>query len=161
MSLTAILYGTKIINSQSNNFNTLKSKLEAKNIKVIMTESLDILVDYNDILIESNVTLKEDSYAIFDNKDKPKLLDYKNDINQKSNWIEALNQFADNYSDSKPNGNCWKWGQIVQEDGDYLCQNCGFIEEFKKGEIFRVCEACQAGEPGGACSPSEGFWEKL
>jgi hypothetical protein len=161
MSLTAILYGTKIKNGQINYFNTLKSELESKNFKVIMTDIFDNLQEYSDSLKESNVVLTENSFAIFDTDNQPKLLDYKNNINQNLNWIETFVQFANNYSDSKPDGNFWRWGQIVQETGSYLCQNCGYIEDFKQGEVFKVCDACQAGEPDGACSPSEGYWEKL
>jgi hypothetical protein len=161
MPLTAILYGTKIINSQTNYLDKLNSKLESKNIKVVLAENLDELESFVAELDPANAKLIENSFAIFDTTAKPKLLDYKNNIDPKINWIETFGQFADNYADSKPDGNFWKWGQIVQETGEYQCQNCGFIEEFKQGEIFRVCEACQAGLPEGACAPSEGYWEKL
>jgi hypothetical protein len=161
MPLTAILYGTKIIKSQANCLDKLSSELESKNIKVILAENLNNLESFVAELDQADATLVENSFAIFDTTSKPKLLDYKNDINQKINWIETFIQFADNYSNSKPEGNYWRWGQVVQETGEYLCQNCGFIEEFKQGEIFRVCESCKAGEPEGACSPSEGYWEKL
>jgi hypothetical protein len=161
MSLVAILYGTKIIDSQQGFLDELNSELESKKMKVIMAENLESLPDFVTSLSEAKKTLKENSFAVFEITDKTKFLDYKNNISPKLNWIETFGQFADNYADDQPEGDYWRWGQIVPETGDYLCKDCGYIEEFQQGDVFPICEVCQAGEPDGPCTPDEGYWERV
>jgi hypothetical protein len=80
----------------------------------------------------------------------------------KYNWIKVVKQFALNYQNTEPDSdNLWKWGQIVPEDGEYLCRDCGYIEEFKAGTIFPICEVCLAGDPDGPMDLDDGYWEKL
>jgi len=80
------------------------------------------------------------------------------------NWVENSLQFVINYQDSTPDpsNNYYRWGQIVQEDGDYLCVDCGYIIDFKKGQLFPVCEVCLDGDPTAPdAGPEAGYWEKV
>jgi hypothetical protein len=79
----------------------------------------------------------------------------------KADWIEAVNTFVDNFENPELDGDYWKAGQIVQEDGEYLCKDCGLVLEFAKGDYFPICDACQAGEPDGPSTPEQGFWELI
>jgi hypothetical protein len=77
-------------------------------------------------------------------------------------WVEGVIQAAKNFMQSDPDEDgYYKWGQIVPETADYLCKDCGYVEEFKAGTIFPICETCIAGEPTGPSGPSEGYWEKI
>jgi len=79
-----------------------------------------------------------------------------------TDWIDVTRSMSRHYADNQPDSSgAWRWGQIAPEDGEYLCRDCGYIEEFKKGQIFPVCEVCLAGDPTGPLELSEGYWEKL
>jgi hypothetical protein len=91
-----------------------------------------------------------------------KYLTHKEDPESDGNWTEATRQFGVNYTDTQVDDkNLWKWGQVVQEDGDYLCVDCGYIGEFKKGEVFPICEVCLSGDPAGPSGPEAGYWERV
>jgi rubrerythrin len=106
--------------------------------------------------------LKGNAFAILSgNEGDYKLLDYKNNISDKFNWIEVFSQFATNYADTNLEDGFYKWGQIVPKTADYLCKDCGFIAEFEAGTVFPICEVCQAGEPDGPSTPAEGYWEEV
>lgn len=88
--------------------------------------------------------------------------DTKENPENEYNWIEAMEQVAKNFSEPEVDETgYWKFGQIVPETADYLCKDCGYIEEFKAGMIFPICEVCIAGEPSGPSGPGEGYWEKV
>ena len=88
-----------------------------------------------------------------------KLLEKRNRIDQNADWVEVMVNFARNYTNIEPDDGGYRWGQIVPNTGDYLCKDCGYIEEFKTGQIFPICEVCLAGEPDGPSTPSQGYWE--
>jgi hypothetical protein len=162
MSLTALLYGSKITDSQQSYYTELGSELESKGIKVILTNDLSPYSDIQSALTSAKINLKENSFAVFNSsEDKTKFVDYKNNISPKFNWIEVFGQFVDNYANSEPEGDFYRWGQIVPETADYLCKDCGYIVEFQQGDIFPICEVCQAGEPDGPSTPDQGYWEKV
>jgi hypothetical protein len=162
MSLLAILYGQKIVDSQQGYYDDLKSELESKGVSVALASDLSTNPDIQNALAVSKINLKENSFAVFEiNGDKTKFVDYKNNISSSLNWIETFGQFADNYADDQPEGDYWRWGQIVPETGDYLCKDCGYIAEFQQGDIFPICEVCQAGEPDGPSTPDQGYWERV
>lgn len=75
------------------------------------------------------------------------------------NWIEVSQDFANNYLNFESENGFWRWGQIVPENGSYLCRDCGFIGDFIAGEIFPICDVCLDGDPGGPIPLSEGYWE--
>ncbi len=78
------------------------------------------------------------------------------------NWVEVIKQFGLNYQNTEPDSrNLWRWGQIVQETGEYLCVDCGYILELEAGAVFPVCEVCLSGEPSGPATPETGYWEKI
>jgi ferredoxin-NADP reductase/DMSO/TMAO reductase YedYZ heme-binding membrane subunit len=39
----------------------------------------------------------------------------------------------------------YKSQDIVEEDGKYICIDCGYVKEFKKGELFGYCQICNLG----------------
>ena len=90
-----------------------------------------------------------------------KAVDKVQNPSSKANWVEAVNTFTTNYLDTEIVDGYWKVGQVVPEDGEYLCKDCGLVLEFAKGDYFPICDACQAGEPDGPCTPEEGFWELI
>jgi hypothetical protein len=162
MSLTAILYGQKIVDSQQSYYDELNTKLISKGIKVELTSDLASNAKTQNALDTAKINLKENSFAVFETTgDKTKFVDYKNNISTKFNWIEVFGQFADNYASDELDDGFYKWGQIVPETGDYLCKDCGYIAEFQQGDIFPICEVCQAGEPDGPSTPDQGYWERV
>lgn len=80
----------------------------------------------------------------------------------KYDWLDVAKAFKEHYGMSEADDSgYWRWGQIVPEDGEYLCLDCGYIEDLSAGEIFPVCEVCLAGDPEGPLSVRDGFWEKI
>ena len=78
------------------------------------------------------------------------------------NWIEYFVCFTRNYKETKPDvDNLWRIAQVVPKDGEYLCVDCGYIEEFKTGELFPLCEVCLSGDPDGPSAVAKGYWEYL
>ena len=92
----------------------------------------------------------EEKLVYLTHRDKPEL---------EYNWTEVATSFADNYFNFESEDGFWRWGQVVPEDGSYLCRDCGFIGDFEKGEIFPICDVCLDGDPGGPIPLSEGYWE--
>jgi hypothetical protein len=162
MSLLAILYGQKIVDSQQGYYDELNSEIETKGISVILTTDLSTNPEIQNALVLAKINLKENSFAVFEiNGDKTKFVDYKNNVSPKFNWIEVFGQLADNYVNEEMDDGFYRWGQIVPEAGDYLCKDCGYIAEFQQGDIFPICEVCQAGEPDGPSTPDQGYWERV
>jgi hypothetical protein len=79
------------------------------------------------------------------------------------NWVEQVIGFAQNYQNTEPDANnLWRFGQKVTKAGEYLCVDCGYIESFKEGDIYPVCEVCLSGDPEGPTDgPHQGYWEYL
>jgi hypothetical protein len=146
MSLQAILVGDTAVSSQQSNYESLKSSLSSKGIEVSFEpSSLTSVVKGNGFVIA----------------DGSRVLVSASNISTKHNWIEVFGTFADNYKNSEMIDGSYAWGQIVPTSGEYLCKDCGYIAEFEAGDVFPVCEVCQAGEPDGPCLPNEGYWEPL
>jgi hypothetical protein len=58
----------------------------------------------------------------------------------------------------------YKIGDVVPEDGLYLCVPCSFVQEFKAGDLFTTCIACYAGTSMGPEDYTDehvDFWEKF
>lgn len=105
----------------------------------------------------------DDSLIIFSNENgslKPLTCRLKPET--RNNWVQVVMQFATNYHDKQPfQGNMWKYGQIVQESGEYMCTDCGYIISLNRGDVFPSCEVCLSGDPEGPVGPEVGFWEKI
>jgi hypothetical protein len=88
--------------------------------------------------------------------------DQKENPEADEEWLQAVIQAAQNFTESDADDDgYYKWGQVVPETADYLCKDCGYVEEFTAGMIFPICETCIAGEPSGPSGPGEGYWEKI
>lgn len=146
MSLQATLVGAEAIASQQQNYEALKSVLDSKNIEVSFEPN------------QMTASIKGNGFVI---SDGTKILASANNISTKYDWIEVFGTFADNYVNTDMLDGYYGWGQIVPKTGEYLCKDCGYIEEFQAGDVFPICEVCQAGEPDGPSTPSEGYWEAL
>lgn len=78
------------------------------------------------------------------------------------NWFEFIKQFSLNtQNDEADSDNLWRVGQTAPQTGEYLCVDCGYIEEFKEGDVFPVCEVCLSGDPDGPSPIEKGYWEYL
>jgi len=78
-----------------------------------------------------------------------------------------VKQFVINYAEGKPADDIYKWGNRIEEEGDYLCMDCGYIltvgetSDLRIGHVFPSCEVCQSGEPDSTTPPEVAFWQKL
>jgi hypothetical protein len=81
----------------------------------------------------------------------------------KYNWVDEICGFAKNALDTNPDDkNLWRFGQSVSKAGEYLCVDCGYIETFKEGNVFPICEVCLSGDPEGPTDGTDqGYWEFL
>ncbi|MFH0828851.1 MAG: hypothetical protein V1907_01585 [Candidatus Kerfeldbacteria bacterium] len=54
-------------------------------------------------------------------------------------------------------------GEVVEEEGSYICVPCGYRHHLKKGDYFTECLSCMAGTKGGHDDYIEGLelWEKI
>ncbi len=54
-------------------------------------------------------------------------------------------------------------GEVVQEDGSYICVPCGYRKAYQKGEHFTECISCLSGTTDGHEDYAEGLemWEKI
>ncbi len=53
-------------------------------------------------------------------------------------------------------------GARVPRTGLYVCVPCGYVEQFREGELFPTCEACLAGTENGPeryVDEEVEFWE--
>ena len=147
MSINIVLVGNDVMSTQQAHLEALQSTLQAKNVNVSFEAN------------ELTAKLKGNAFVI--SKDG-QVLATANNIATKFNWIEVFSTFADNYANtSADDDGFWRWGQIIPATGEYLCKDCGYVGEFNAGEIFPVCEVCQAGEPDGPCPIDEGYWEAI
>jgi hypothetical protein len=81
---------------------------------------------------------------------------------QEYNWIEYIGQVNTNFRTTIfDEDKLWRVLQIVPEDGEYLCVDCGYIEELRAGSVFPVCEVCLSGDPDGPAATEKGYWEYL
>ncbi|MEM1312250.1 MAG: hypothetical protein AAGF07_02185 [Patescibacteria group bacterium] len=164
--------GTDFANKTQSLLDSKKTELGQKKVKVIFlttegsSESIDFILDSNQELLNmaSEVQNKKgENLILFKlDGDNLKYLVHKDAPEHEYDWIKVISDFADNYANPEPNDqNMYKWGQIVPEDGDYLCIDCGYIGSFNAGDIFPVCEVCLSGEPAGPTSSDGGYWEKV
>jgi hypothetical protein len=154
--LTMVLIGSKLADTQKSFFEKEKHSLEVDGLRILFDADLAQDAD----LAELCVGAKDGSFYLFDESLQP--LEKRNGIDTKVNWVEVFKQFVSNYLDSDPDiDGMYCWGQKAPDDGEYLCKDCGYILELRKGEIFPVCEVCLSGEPDGPSGPDAGYWEKL
>jgi hypothetical protein len=91
-----------------------------------------------------------------------KVIFSKNAPDPEYNWVEYAMQLANNHLIVEADtDNLWRVAQIVTISGEYLCTDCGYIDNFTKGDIFPVCEVCLSGEPDGPKAIDLGYWELL
>jgi hypothetical protein len=146
MSLSVIMVGPEVVSTQQGYLTANQSQLDSNNISISLQSDTSV------------PGVKGNGFVIMDGS---KTLTSVSGISTKHNWIEVLNQFAINYAKSDDDNGFYAWGQIVPETGEYLCKDCGYVGEFQAGDVFPICDVCQAGEPDGPCAPDEGFWEKI
>jgi len=53
-------------------------------------------------------------------------------------------------------------GEVVNDDGNYVCVPCGYNRYFRKGEVFTECMSCLSGTKAGDEEFAEGLelWER-
>ena len=151
--------------------NSKISELESKNIKVILVSSesgegdTNWVLDLDGEIISQaeNIKNKNGENLVLFKKDGESLkyLVHKDAPEHEYDWIKVVSDFADNFFNPEPENGAYKWGQVVPEDGDYLCIDCGYIGTFSAGEVFPVCEVCLSGEPAGPTSADGAYWEKI
>jgi hypothetical protein len=76
-------------------------------------------------------------------------------------WLSSSQLFINNYYEDTGNITTFKWGNRVPESAEYMCLDCGYIEDFVAGEVFSICDGCLAGEPNSTSGPEVAFWQKL
>jgi hypothetical protein len=90
------------------------------------------------------------------------LLSLREKPEPKHDWPRVFLQFIANYANPIPDENkAWRYGQVCQEAGEYMCRDCGYMEEFRVGDVFPVCEVCLSGDPDGPVDTGVGYWEKI
>lgn len=78
------------------------------------------------------------------------------------NWSETMSDWAENFNDSViGDDDMWKWGQICPKTADYLCVDCGYVEEIQKGQTFPICIVCLSGEVDGPSGPTQEYWQEI
>lgn len=157
---------SKHLEAQKINLENLDSKVLFVTIEEGSTSNPNLVLDANAELIglSENLNTKnpgENLIVLRKKGDSFEHLETKTGPESSSDWVVGLVDFANNYKDSEPDGDYYKWGQIVPENGEYLCKDCGFILELEAGKIFPICEVCLAGEPSGPSTPKEGYWERV
>lgn len=166
---------SKLATSQLENLENLESQLSQLKLKIIFVTDTNsesenenyFLNASRDVVnlspkIKNQKKLGENLIVLIKSGNNIKHGDTKEDPEDSSNWIEALIQVAKNFEISEPDSEgYYMWGQVVPETAEYLCKDCGYVEEFQAGTIFPICEVCIAGEPTGPSGPSEGYWEKI
>jgi hypothetical protein len=165
---------SKFLRTQLAYLQEKKETLKNLNITVLFaldsegeTSSEDVVIDENREILNLSKKISDqnnldENLILFIKKDSElTYADTKENPENEYNWIEVMEQLAKNFANTEEEDGYWKWGQIVPETAEYLCKDCGYIEEFKAGSIFPICEVCIAGEPAGPSGPGEGFWEKI
>jgi hypothetical protein len=149
--LYAMFVGSKDFTAEfSEIYSSKETEFLKHSAKVVFLESSDLGL--------SNVNFTKDNLVfVSKNGDSLVYLIHKENPEKDTDWLDVSLAFFENYEKSEPDNNLWKWGQIVPEDGDYLCVDCGYIETLSKGQIFPICEVCLSGEPAGISGPREGF----
>jgi hypothetical protein len=165
-------FATTVLNQIEDNYN----KYEALKLSIffatrddVETDSMAVIFDpKGDIASQCKVLCKKNDQceAILYFKKSGDIIEhlYTREKPQiKYNWIEEVCGFAKNNMDINPdNKGYWKFGQTVNKAGEYLCVDCGYIETFKEGDIYSVCEVCLSGDPEGPTDgPEQGYWEYL
>jgi hypothetical protein len=160
---------SKLAIKLGNQISDYKSKLEQNSASVMLVNqgesTLGFSTDGDGFLKELVPGLSKDygENLIIFKIENGKLVfkELKKAPNPNTNWAEALYQYTLNYTQSEPENNYYKWGQIVPENGEYYCKDCGFVLNLEKGQLFPICESCLSGEPDGISGPTEGYWEKI
>ena len=164
---------SKFLENQTEFLKSQKDKLAEFDAKVLFVTDQDGESENEDIVLDNDAELVGLSDKVDTKKFGQNLivlrktdsgfehLETKTDPEDDSDWMEAVADFAKNYKDSEPDGEYFKWGQLVPETGEYLCKDCGYILELEENQIFPICEVCLAGEPTGPSTSKEGYWERV
>lgn len=176
-SLLAVFYSNKNDWTRQLSFYIQNKKLEQR-IMIIFISNQDIANSelYGDCLFKdqnfdllkaiNKENLKQQDSLIFlqINNQNLTYLTHRENLENEINWIEVINQFAINFALEEAENGCYRWGQKVPKTADYLCKDCGYVETFKEGSVFPICEVCLSGDPTcpeGYAGPAEGFWEMI
>lgn len=166
---------SNFIKDQNNKLQPLSTKLKEQGIEVFFVTAQELQTDIPNFILDENSEIlnlvkslndkqKSGENLVLFKKEGGTLtyLVHKEKPEHQYNWITVIDDFSINYVNPNPDDkNLYKWGQVVPEDGDYLCVDCGFIESFSAGDIFPVCEVCLSGEPAGPTSSDGAYWEKV
>ncbi len=151
--------GSDFRSSQESSLNESYSELEELGVSNFFATQSEVESASSEV--EGKVD-SENSLVIFENDGGLKLAEVVQDISVDDNWVEIIKTYSENYKSNDPDDdNMYKWGQVVPEDGEYLCVDCGYILELKEGQVFPICEVCLSGLPEGPSGPEKGYWEKV
>ena len=135
-------------------------------------EFLDLGADL--ILLESSKAIEDNIFSKLKGKQqgiivansKGDLLWYKFDIGY-LDLSQSMVDFISQYNTDVSGLDLLGWGNKILEEGDFMCNDCGYIltvkvgTEFEPGMVFPTCDVCQSGEPEGPTGTLEPFWQKL
>lgn len=150
--------------SNDENLTSKYENIKKENFELIVTNQLPKIkvtpktpkISGDNIIFVKRVQIASENGSL---EEELTYLTHRNKPEKEYNWLEVSQDFADNYFNFESENGFWRWGQIVPEDGSYLCRDCGFIGDFVAGEIFPICDVCLDGDPGGPIPLSEGYWE--
>ena len=120
--ITMVLIGDKLADTQKPFYATQKTSIEKDNLKILFSSDLDSNPD----IAELCAGAKDGSFYLFD--DSLILLEKRNGVDIKVNWVDVFKQFVSNYLDADPDiDGMYCWGQKAPETAEYLCKDCGYI----------------------------------
>ena len=176
--LLAVFVGqsdSRLLTAQLAAYRDVTAKENPKGLEIVFvstdageTDSPRVLVDPQRELLNLDPelakrdTLEPHLFVLRKHKGELSLLLSRKHPHFEQNWIEYLHGLIRNYKNAKPDeDNTWRVAQVVPKTGEYLCIDCGYIEEFKAGGLFPVCEVCLSGDPDGPSALEKGYWEYL
>ena len=163
-----------LITAQAEKYSSLKDKF-ANSMSIVFASDSEINIDTDNFVLDPDNEFvsqaekldgrssSDDNMIIFKKDgDNVRVVDSKEDPDSSLDWMEAMVTVSENFGKEGPDDEGYfAFGQVVPEDAEYLCKDCGYIEEISAGSIFPICEVCLAGEPDGPSGPGEGYWEEV
>ena len=142
-------------------------KLQTRKAEFLEKDS-DLILIENSKAIEIRLysKLKEKQQGILVSNSAGDLLWHKLDVTY-LDLAESMIDFISQYNTDVSGLDLLGWGNKILEEGDFMCNDCGYIltvktgTEFEPGMVFPTCEVCQSGEPEGPTGTLEPFWQKL
>jgi len=142
-------------------------KLEARKAE-FLEKGADLILLENSKAVEVNLypKLKAKQQGVLVTNGSGDLLWYKLDIAY-LDLAQSMNDFISQYEADVSGVDLLGWGNKILEEGDFMCNDCGYIltvktgTEFEPGMVFPTCDVCQSGEPEGPTGTLEPFWQKL